>query len=432
MRGSRPLALCAAALLATSVAAQEEYSFDVSQFEKKPFEFGGYAEARWEHFALDRQSALYELNFFDDPGRDDFSRSTAAAQLEALYRHGIGSFRFVGFGAYSDDYSGNDHATRIYEAFLTLAPSDRTAVDLGKKTLSWGKGYAFNPVGFVQRAKDPNDPELAREGFVMAAGSFIRSFDGPLKTVAFTPLVVPTSSDVNEDFGPGNHANPAAKLYLLYRDTDIDFLMLGEGARSARYGFDFSRNLGTNVEIHGEWAHITEAERPVVDATGTVTPIGGSANSWLLGLRYLTQNELTAILEYYYNGAGYDEQELGTFFDVVHRAYDQYQTSGDPALLQRLRTAIQPAYARPNPGQHYLYLRLSQKEPFDILYFTPALTVIANADDHSYSLTPELLYAGVTNLELRFRAFFLSGGRLTDFGEKQNDRRLELRVRYYF
>ncbi|MHB1142369.1 MAG: hypothetical protein ACYC1T_11525 [Sulfuricaulis sp.] len=82
--------------------------------------------------------------------------------------------------------------------------------------------------------------------------------------------------------------------------------------------------------------------------------------------------------------------------------------------------------------RRYLYLRLSQKDPFDLLYFTPALTVIASLDDGSRSVAPELLYTGVTNLELRFRVFFLSGNRLTDFGEKQNDRRLELRVRYYF
>jgi len=82
--------------------------------------------------------------------------------------------------------------------------------------------------------------------------------------------------------------------------------------------------------------------------------------------------------------------------------------------------------------QRYLYLRVSQKEPFDILYFNPALASIVNLDDHSYSLAPELLYTGVTNLDLRLRWFLLHGNWLTDFGEKQNAQRLELRVRYYF
>jgi hypothetical protein len=280
----------------------------------------------------------------------------------------------------------------------------------------------------VQRAKDPTDPELSREGFVIAGGDFIRSFDGPLKTLAFTPLVLPTSETVNEDFGTPDHVNPAAKLYLLYRDTDIDFMMLGEGSRGARYGFDFARNLTTNFEVHGEWAHVTETTRPVVSPTGAITPVTQSANSYLLGLRHLTENELTTILEYYYNGTGYSEDEARTFFQAIHDAYD----AGNSALLERLRSTAQMALARPNPMRRYLYLRLSQKDPFDILYFTPALTVMTNVDDGSRSVIPELLYTRVTNLELRARLFFLSGERLSDFGERQNDRRLELRVRYYF
>ena len=82
--------------------------------------------------------------------------------------------------------------------------------------------------------------------------------------------------------------------------------------------------------------------------------------------------------------------------------------------------------------QDYLYLRLSQKEPFNILYFTPALTGIMNLNDRSFSLTPELAYTGITNLELRLRMGFLAGARHTEFGEKQNDYRVELRIGYYF
>ena len=55
-----------------------------------------------------------------------------------------------------------------------------------------------------------------------------------------------------------------------------------------------------------------------------------------------------------------------------------------------------------------------------------------NLDDRRYSLTPELLYAGFTNRELRFKTAFIAGARNTKFGEKQNDYRIELRIGYYF
>jgi len=425
--------LCAGlSLWLPPAAAQESANFDVSQYEKKSFEFNGYAELKAEQFTFDRQAALYQLGLFDQPPRDGFDRGTGTLQLEGVYRHGITTAHVLAHGSYARDYTGNDRDTRFYEAYVSAQPSSQGNYDLGKKTLSWGKGYAWNPVGFVQRPKDPNDPDLAREGFVMAGADFVRSFDGTLKTVALTPLVVPTTAGLNADFGTPDHLNPAVKAYFLYADTDIDFMMLGTGAKSSRYGFDFSRNLGTNLEIHGEWAHAASVTRPVVQAAGNVVPIEAPATSYLLGLRYLSERELTTILEYYYNGAGYSEDEMRTFASVVHSAYAQYQVTGNAAPLTMLRTALQPALAQPNPGQRYLYLRLSQSEPFDVLYFTPALTTITNVDDHSYSIAPELLYTGVTNLELRFRVFWLRGARLTDFGEKQNDRRLELRARYYF
>lgn len=43
-----------------------------------------------------------------------------------------------------------------------------------------------------------------------------------------------------------------------------------------------------------------------------------------------------------------------------------------------------------------------------------------------------LVYTGDTNLELRFKLNFLSGDKFVEFGEKQNDRKMELRARYYF
>lgn len=427
---TRFLALCAA-LLAAPAAGADEYSFDAGQFEKKPFEINAYIEARAERFWLDRDNALYQLNFFDTEQRSQLNRSTGALELSGLYRAGIATVQATVHGEAMRDELGHDGEAQFYEGFLTLEPATGARIEAGKRVLRWGKGYAWNPVGFIERPKDPNDPELSREGFVLLAGSVTRSFDGPLKTVSFTPLVVPTTDRLSDDFGPGDHANPAARLSLLAWDTDIDFLVLGEGARSARYGFDFARNITTNLEIHGEWARISNVTKPVLNASGVVTAQTADVSSYLLGLRHLSERDTTTILEYYYNGAGYAEAQMRDYFTFVHNAYDQFPLTGDSTSLEQART-LQTSYARANPMRRYLYLRVSQKEPFDVLYITPSVTVIQNLDDGSRSLAPELAYTGVTNLELRLRMFFLSGSRLSDFGEKLNDRRFELRGRYYF
>jgi hypothetical protein len=57
--------------------------------------------------------------------------------------------------------------------------------------------------------------------------------------------------------------------------------------------------------------------------------------------------------------------------------------------------------------QDNLYLRISQKEPWDILYFTPAVTWIYKLDDKSFSLSPEVVYTVWTNWEFRLKGTFL-------------------------
>jgi hypothetical protein len=318
----------------------------------------------------------------------------------------------------------------LYEAYGAWRLDERTNVELGKRALRWGKGYAWSPVAFLERAKDPADPELAREGFVMATGSFVRSFYGPLQTLSLTAAAVPTTRSLNTDFGGSSiaagHTNPALKLYGLVYDTDIDLIWAARGSRGPRVGIDFSRNLGSNLEIHGEWARIADAPRAVLTPSNTLQAQAQTYNSVLVGLRYLTERDTTVIFELYRNGGGYSTDELQAFYDLVRAS------APNPALTALASRAAVQGYNVPNAAQHYAYLRVSQKEPFDILDFTPAVTLIANTGDRSGSLIPELLYTGIKNVELRARVMLNKGQAGTEFGEKAVRSRAELRARFYF
>jgi hypothetical protein len=421
-----PFLFLACAVLAGQAAAQkDEYKFDVGQFEKKPYEFGGFLQGTAERQWLDPGAALHPLQFagIDEKYND---RAGGVAELHGTLRRDALRAYFLAHGEYLNDVRASGGEAKFYEAYVAWQASASLAFEAGKKTQRWGKGYAWSPVAFLERPKDPEDPELAREGFVAAAGSYVRSGGGPLQNLSFTALVVPTTSDLNADFGAPEHANPAAKLTLLYRDTDIDFLWLGEGARSARYGFDVSRNFGTNLEVHAEWARILDYQQPTLAGGSLQLAPPRDATSYLLGLRYLTERDTTWIVEYYRNGTGYTEAQAQDFYAAAH--------AGAPlgALSPLLRSAAQAGYARPNAMQRYLYVRASQKEPFDILYLTPSLTTIVNLDDRSYSLIGELLYTGFGDFEIRLRAAANLGDRLTEFGEKPVDERVELRLRWHF
>ncbi len=417
--------------LLAGAAAAEEFSFDAAAFDKKPFEFGGYLELKQERAWLNSSGALYQLNFYDKAARPTLDRTAATLKLDGKFNRDNLIFRFRADAEVRRDALTEDRINRFDEAYLSWKPDPGFTLDVGKQALKWGKGYAWNPVGFVERPKDANDVELAREGFTLVAADFIRNFSGNLQTLAFTPVLLPVSAQMNADFGRPGHLNPAAKLYLLYRDTDIDFTWLGRGSRSPRFGVDFSRNLTSALEIHGEWARIRDFDLRSIAANGVVTTTRRNVTSALLGLRYLSERDTTTILEYYRNGAGYSAAQAEDFYRLIDNGLAQFQSAGNSPLLNQARQIV-PAYARANSGERYLYLRVSQKEPFDIVYFTPSVTLIANLDDRSASLTPELLYTGITNLDLRLRASWLSGKAGSEFGEKQNARRLELMARFYF
>lgn len=416
-----------AGLVALPAVAADE-SFDPSAYDKKAFEWTGFVEARPEHQRLRPGSAGYALQY---PGesRSSANRLGAAAEVSAVLRHQSLSFNFTGHASWLDEPRGTTSDYRNYEAYASWQIDPGSNVQFGKRALRWGKGYAWSPVAFLERAKDPTDPELAREGFVMATGAWVRSFDGPLQTLALTAAVVPTTGNLNEDFAGGatnGHTNPALKLYALVYDTDIDVIWAGRGSRGPRFGIDFSRNLGSQLEIHGEWARVSDAPRVVLAGGGTLQTQIRTYDSALIGLRYLTERDTTLIVELYRNGGGYSPEELGAFYDLARTS------AGNPALASLASRAAVQGYNRPNAAQRYAYLRVSQKEPFDILDFTPSVTLIANTGDHSWSLIPEVLYTGIKNVELRARVALNRGDAGSEYGERAVRSRVELRARLYF
>jgi len=419
-------------LVSTLAFAEETYTFDPAETEKKPYHFGGYVEFKPILFGLDHDSAFYKLRFFNSPQGQTLPEWNGRIQLEGSYEKNIFRVYAKTNTDLSSTYSGESERTTFYEIYGSAKPSSNLKFDVGKKTMKWGKGYAWNPVAFVDRPKDPDDPEQAMEGYILATADYIKSFNGPLKTFSFTPVIVPVYDHVNEAFGNNYKLNIAGRFYFLLYDTDIDLLFMTGGSRPDRYGVDFSRNITTNFEVHGELAYFRSFQKNVLDTNGNRYTVEGDAVSYVIGIRHLTTFDLTTIIEYYHNGMGFSGDDMKNYYAYITRGYNTYQTTGNATSLGNAQQMAEGGYGRSSAMGNYLYVRLSQKEPFDILYFTPALTWMMNTDDQSWSLTPELLYTGFTNWEFRLRTGIIVGARNSDFGEKQNDYRIELRVGYYF
>ncbi|MFN2257860.1 MAG: hypothetical protein ABR516_05220, partial [Desulfuromonadaceae bacterium] len=215
-------------------------------------------------------------------------------------------------------------------------------------------------------------------------------------------------------------------------NTDIDLFFLTGASQKQRYGVDFSRNLGSNFEIHGEFAYLADLHSRILGPDGDIRTRSENIRRWLVGLRYITRSETTWIAEYYHNGAGVSSTKMDRYYAFIEHGRETFSTTGSSTLLHQAGSLGQSTYIKQTPMRNYLYVRVSQKDAFDILYFTPAATTIVNLDDTSFSFSPEVIYTGITNLELRFKATLLHGERWSEYREKYQDWRLELRLRAHF
>ena len=413
----------------SNLKADDDFTFELAEIEKSPLKLGGFVELKFEHLNIDQNAVLTKLNMSDNTA-SSVDRFSPSLQLDGSYLKGMSSFNWLlkAWGT-QDSHSGWTDDVTIYEAYGRLKPNSHSTIDLGKKSYKWGKGYAWNPVGFINRAKDPNDPQEALEGYTTGELDLIKSFTGheSLDNIALTTVLLPVYDEINDEFGTKDSLNLAVKLYLLYQNTDIDLLFYTGDSRSTRFGVDFSRNITSNFELHGEAAYIKDATKLLLLDDGTTQREEENVFSGLVGLRYLTASDLTTIIEYYHNGKGYTEKERTLFYQ---RLDDSSLLTGE--YFHKTKELSQRGYGKPYVGRNYLYVKFSQKEPFNILYVSPALTTIINLDDQSMSIAPEVAYTGITNLEIRLRFSLLAGGRATEYGEKQISNKVELRLRYYF
>jgi len=365
-----------------------EYDFDMEAIETKSYEYSGYLRADDRYQQLNTESPLYIQN-------SDERSSQNYLHLEALlnlaYFKDIYTFKSSFTATYDHVNSNNRDDLVINELFAEAKPTQNHMFLVGKQSLQWGKGYYFNPVAFFDRPKDPTQPTLVREGFWMANYGYTKTFNNALKNIRLDLLYLRASSSFNEDYytfaaNEQTSHNIGAKLYMLLFDTDIDLIYNYADSAKDKIGIDFSKNLLSNFEIHGELAK----------------ELGGY-HSYLLGLRYLSSFDLTLISEYLYRSNGLSKEEI---------------EERDTTL--------------PFAAKSYVITLLSQKEPLDILYFTLYAKDMLNLEDQSHQDKFGFIYRFSNNVDLDLSYNINSGSSLSEFGKKMVSDFAWVKVMWYF
>ena len=389
-------------------------------------EWNGNLDVKYSLFHMHDGSAAYAMQFpAQKPSTAYLTQYRFEPYLNASY-----TTRDLGFSlkTHALYFSDADASAEIFEAYARYSPSMNTTLQAGKQVYNWGKGYAFNPVGYINPLKDPENPELARSGLLSANVEFVKSYDtGSLQNMSLLFVVIPASGNSGGRFGELNRTDLAFKASVLLWDTDIDLMGYYSGRDARRIGMGLSRNLTANAEVHGEVSYSRNDERFSI-VNDAVAPHRMDGVTYLVGLRFLHESNTTLIAEYYHDALGMSA--------TAYEAYQHFLASAvrtdDPVILQRTASATQAYVHSTNLMQEYLYLKLTSPEPFDWLYFTPSVFAIYNVADKSIMLSASLNYKPATNIEFILWPTLVTGGTDTEYGSKAFRQKVECWMRVFF
>ena len=409
-----------------------DLDFKIEEKEKKPYSINADIEAKETIKFFNQNSLLFIQKYLDKKSEDMDWQTDLDLTVEGRYQQDSIKIygRFNGLFYYNDD-ENLEFERGIEEAYISFLPCFSLSVVAGKKVHKWGKGYAFSPSAFFSRPKDLDDPDASLEGYYSVSADYIKSMEGPLQTIAITPVFMPVSRDLNYEIGPKDELIWGGKFYFFAFDTDLDFMFLISDNMNNRFGIDFSKNLTPSFEIHGDLALVKDYHQYIIDEYGNTYEQEYTAFNFLLGLRYLSNQDTTYILEYYRNGQGYSGREYDNYLTFIEKGYDQYLATSSKTSILKSKTYA-AYYNQQAAMKDYLYLKISQKDPFDILYFVPAITFVYNINDQSASIIPQVTYSPLTNCSLDLKTGFLLGKSKTEYGEKINKAKIDLSITYYF
>lgn len=329
--------------------------------------------------------------------------------------------------------------------------SEHVRLTLGKKRIVWGPGFAQNPTDLLNPPKDPTDPTFQRAGSwlgrlefpyekftfsLVGAARTLRQYGGLPSSLVYYPDY-PTAEalkDRTDDRDGQPHFAAAARLYVLWHDTDVNLLYFFSNLSNDAYehknrgGLSLSHVFG-NWEVHLEalaqtgssrlyanpacvkdlaslagcgFAHTSIAARDRLGDTALTPRV-------LAGTRYMLDDGGILSLEYDYVGDGYTKDEFADYVRLV--LHGQQALARLPAGVPR---PALPGATASDPGspqkftfdplrRHYLFVTWQQPQVHDD--FTLAATVILNLQDLSGQLVPSVTWSAREWLNLTATVF---------------------------
>ncbi len=413
-----------------------DYTFkvpDESSSNKNSLKINGAFEGIYEIHSKRKDSPFYWVNFYnisDDKHASylNLFQGDLYLNLDFVYKkvefHGKSRFQYI---------NPDDLGFTFFELFNRINFSANIMFELGVIRFDWGKGYAWNPVGFVNPEKDPEDPSKLFQGEPAVHLQIQKSFNSKIiQAFAINFIGLPVFENLNNKFGRLERINFATKIYFLFLNTDIDFMFAYGKGGPYKIGVDLSRNIGEAVEIHGEFAYEFNFDYKHINSSFNLVSEEKNIISFLIGFRITFVSETTIILEYYYNGGGFDENHYNNYYNYALSGYNDFINTSNTTTLSMIKNYQKNYFNNFTLKRNYLYFKIQQKDMFALTYFNPYLFLIFNIDDKSLMLSPVLSYAPFQSLEFTLYINILIGKQKTEYGDKHNKFKTGFKFKVFF
>lgn len=279
------------------------------------------------------------------------------------------------------------------ELYLSVSPEPWLNLLAGKKRITWGSGFAFNPTDLVNPPKDPTDPTFQR------AGSWVARIEAPFETFTLTALFAPqafyTQSGIPSGFveSPGVPAEPrdgsahylmAARMYALLWGADVNLVYYfsnryqDQFEAKSRFGASFSRYFFTDYELHAEALFQLGSPRlfPVhscatlersCDLASSFTPSRLDSKKLyprvVVGTRRQFDDESLVSLEYYFQRDGYSDAKFDDTITLL--AHAKQEGASAPDATSRSGGALPQRFSFNPLRKHYLIASYTKPRIFD-------------------------------------------------------------------
>jgi hypothetical protein len=408
-----PLRIAVPALLMLEV-----FGLVGSQTHASEFRFFGSIGSESHLTAANPKSPLNPRNFLGIPTAANSSDVVLFGEAIPEDKSWKFHFKLRGEGEWRRGFSSRAEVSELYGSLSVTPWLDLQA---GRKIEKWGTGYAWNPTGVVNPAKNPSDPNDRRSAFrgvdMLGAELFVKDWNVSL-------LAVPQLDWQRQSGRLLVGTGWAARAYKLVGDVDLSVTFSGGSGLPNHQGVSFARVFGNALELHGELARFQDSLQPVA-GEGAWQLKRRSSNEVLLGAQYTFPRNVNLIAEYFHSGTGLSPKDWNRFRNDVREDQRALKSGNAFPLLEQNRQ-----FAPLRMAQDYSFFRASW--PIRLNKLEAELLVITSLRDGSSMIRPGITWKVHPNWSLYWLQSQFVGGAGTEFGHLQVKRSSDFGLRFSF